>query len=139
MTFKRIGMGVLIVAGLTLIPASSAESIEPDRYMKTYRQALAAEECILYRESRNGNTQPNSVGASGYYQFMRVSWTATVQRMGKDEWAGRDASSFTRKQQRSVYLAAWAHGNGRFYWSARWGCPYACFKNDVKPVPKRFQ
>lgn len=138
MTFKRISIVVLIVAGLTLIPAGSVASLEPDRFVKTYRQALAAEQCILYRESRNGNTRPNSVGASGYYQFMRGSWTVTVQRMGKDEWAGRDASSFTRKQQRSVYLAAWSHGNGRFYWSSRWSA-FACFKNDTKPVPKMFR
>jgi hypothetical protein len=88
--------------------------------------------CILHRESRSTNPAPNGSGASGYYQFTPIAWNATVKRMGKGEWAGRHAYTFSRAIQDRVYHAAWRQGNGKFYWSARWGAPYACFPGDTK-------
>lgn len=116
------------------VQASQPDSPDSDRVSVAQRPSRGAlyQRCILHRESRNTNARPNSAGASGFYQFTAVAWNATVRRMGKPEWAGRAAYTFTRKQQDSVYHAAWRQGNGRFYWSARWGAPYACFPHDTK-------
>lgn len=105
-----------------------------DRAQAAQRASRGAQyqRCILHRESRSQNLRPNSANASGYYQFTPIAWDATVKRMGKPEWAGRHAYTFTRKQQDRVYHAAWRQGNGKFYWSARWGAPYACFPGDTK-------
>lgn len=98
-------------------------------------KAYRAQDCILHRESRGKYTlRPNSAGASGAYQMMPVPWRATAQREGWDHLVDLLPYQATRKQQDAVYLAAWKHGNGKFYWSARWGATYACFPGDVKPI-----
>ena len=130
MMFTRLTVAAL---GLATLTATAPTAVAATQH-NTVRAGEKAEACILHRESRGRNVPPNHAGASGYYQFTRVAWNATVKRMGKPEWANRHASTFTRKQQRAVYLSAWKHGNGKFYWSARWGAPYACFPGDTRPM-----
>lgn len=134
---KTVGIASVLTAAMLFNPfpvAASQHGTDPGVTAKAERKTPGdrARACILHRESRNRNVPPNSAGASGYYQFTPVAWDATVKRMGKPEWAGRHAYTFTRRQQDRVYDAAWRQGNGRFYWSARWGAPYACFPGDVK-------
>lgn len=115
---------------------TTAPNPDEDRAQRAERPSRGSkyQRCILHRESRSTNPAPNGSGASGYYQFTPIAWDATVTRMGKPEWAGRHAYTFTRAQQDAVYHAAWRQGNGKFYWSARWGAPYACFPGDTKAM-----
>lgn len=112
---------------LSLIGPTAMAVTQQDTPGERYRK------CILHRESRGIYTlRPNSANASGAYQFTPIAWNATVKRMGRPEWAGRHAYTFSRAVQDAVYEAAWEQGNGKFYWSARWGAPYACFPGDVR-------
>jgi hypothetical protein len=132
---KNVAIAGFLLGAMSFNPwpaeATQHATDDSDRVVATSRGSLY-QRCILHRESRNTNARPNSSGASGYYQFTHVAWDATVKRMGKARWAGRDPYTFTRKQQTMVYHAAWQQGSGKFYWSARWGAPYACFPGDVK-------
>lgn len=130
-TFGMSGFGGHSSA-VTLAMQPDTPDSERAVHVQRASRGVKYQRCILHRESRTTNVRPNSAGASGFYQFTAVAWDATVQRMGRPGWAGRDAYTFTRAQQDAVYHAAWRQGNGRFYWSARWGAPYACFPGDVK-------
>jgi hypothetical protein len=136
---KTVAIAGFLLAAMSFNPwpaEATQHANDSDRQAASERPSRGAQyqRCILHRESRGTNPAPNGSNASGYYQFTPVAWDATVRRMGKPEWAGRHAYTFTRKQQDAVYHAAWRQGNGKFYWSARWGAPYACFPGDTRPM-----
>lgn len=122
-------------SAVSLQHGTRASDSDENRALSAYRASRGSQyqRCILHRESRGRyRLPPNGSNASGAYQFTPVAWDATVKRMGHPEWAGRHAYTFSRAIQDAVYHAAWQQGNGKFYWSARWGAPYACFPGDTK-------
>lgn len=146
MKVKRIIAAVLLCIGLpasgctvtTPVHATQHASNTDESRAQAAQRADRGDQyrpCILHRESRGQyHLPPNGSGASGAYQFTPIAWNATVKRMGHPEWAGRHAYTFPPRIQDAVYDAAWRHGNGKFYWSARWGAPYACFPGDTQPM-----
>lgn len=94
--------------------------------------------CILHRESR-GNYKADNGISSGAYQFTQATWNITAKRAGWKHLMGKRPARMPAFVQDRMYYAAWRHGNGKFYWSARWGATYACFPGDVMPVPKRWR
>ena len=136
------GCGFTDVATATPAHSDATRVVEwfsgEDRRSEAARRSTRGAEarpCILHRESRGIYTlPPNASGASGAYQFTQVAWDATARREGRRDLIGKPAYKASPADQTAMYFAAWRHGNGRFYWSARWGAPYACFPGDVRPM-----
>jgi len=143
--YAAAGVLLLTVAGVAHATPIASETgppnglsvqgdrITPPHTPKWLRGALKARECILYRESR-GNYRSRNHVAFGAYQLIRSSWDITAEREGLTRLIGVRPDRASRADQDRIYFAAWKHGNGRFYWSARWGAPYACYPNDTKPM-----
>lgn len=90
-------------------------------------------DCILHRESRHNYRSRSSAGQGGY-QFIQSTWNVTAKRAHRLDLVGVRPDRASRADQDAMYFSAWRQGNGKFYWSARWGANYACWRGDVLPM-----
>lgn len=100
---------------------------------KRVRLGEKYQECILHRESRHNYRSRSSAGQGGY-QFVQSTWNITAKRAHRLDLVGVRPDRASRADQDAMYFSAWAAGNGKFYWSSRWGASYACWKGDTKPM-----